>query len=530
MEPTKHSLNDMSSNKPLDEERGRHDTNVQDGEAVQPSPKFSIFTTREKKFLVIMASLAALLSPISASIYYPALGVLASDLDVTNAQINLTVTAFLIFQGLAPTFIGNLSDERGRRPSYLICFVLFIAANIGLALQNNYAALFVLRCLQSSGSSGTVALASAVVADVVTSAERGTYMGYAIMGALVGPAFGPVIGGLLCQYLSWRSVFWFLAILAGVIFSIYLLLMPETCRKVVGNGSIPPQRWNISLLAYIKLRAQRKAGGIDTEGQTLSHNGRPNLFKSIKILFDKESGLVLLYSGLLFTGFYMIVTSLPSLLEQNYGYNTLQTGLCFLPTGFGAMSAVVVMGRSLDWNFRRLAKKHGLEIDKQKQQDTTNFPIEHARLQVVLPTVALASISVIAYGWVIESRTSIAGPIVLLFLASFFICGAFHALNTLLVDLNRTSPGGATATMNLARCWMGAGGVAAVIPLQERIGVGWTGVLVAGIWALISPFIFLVIKSGPEWRERKRLKQEERKREEANPNTAGSENMLTQKD
>ena len=75
----------------------------------------------------------------------------------------------------------------------MFCFVTYIGANIGLALQNSYAALMVLRCLQSTGSSGTVALANAVVSDIATSAERGTYIGYASMGALVGPAFGPVV-------------------------------------------------------------------------------------------------------------------------------------------------------------------------------------------------------------------------------------------------------------------------------------------------------------------------------------------------
>ena len=52
-----------------------------------------------------------------------------------------------------------------------------LGANIGLALQNNYAALIVLRCLQSTGSSGTVALGNGVVADIASSGERGKFMG-----------------------------------------------------------------------------------------------------------------------------------------------------------------------------------------------------------------------------------------------------------------------------------------------------------------------------------------------------------------
>jgi MFS family permease len=51
-------------------------------------------------------------------------------------------------QGLAPAFIGRLSDDAGRRPAYFLCFVIYIAANIGLALQNSYPALMVLRCVQ----------------------------------------------------------------------------------------------------------------------------------------------------------------------------------------------------------------------------------------------------------------------------------------------------------------------------------------------------------------------------------------------
>ena len=82
--------------------------------------------------------------------------------------------------------VAGFSDSAGRRPAYIACFIIYIAANIGLALQRDYAALMVLRCLQSAGSSGTVALTYGVTADVVTSAERGMYIGYSTIPSMIG--------------------------------------------------------------------------------------------------------------------------------------------------------------------------------------------------------------------------------------------------------------------------------------------------------------------------------------------------------
>ena len=356
-----------------------------------------------------------------------------------------------------------------------------------------------------------MALASAVVADIVTSAERGTYIGYTTVGALAGPAFGPLIGGVLTQFLGWRAIFWFLVIFAGVTVIVFALFFPETCRKVVGNGSSPAQNWNISLLSYYRLRNRRKAGLEGEQVTRLSFKSRPNPLNSIYIIFDKESGIVLLYAGTLFSGFYMVLTGLPSQLADKYHFNTLQIGLCYIPTGLGSMAAALIIGKFLDWNFRRHAQKIGFEISSQRQQDLTNFPIEVARLQVVLPLVAFSGISIIGYGWVMEAKTYLAGPVIFLFFATFSISGAFQGLSTLIIDLNRARPGAATPAMNLARCWMGAGAVAAVVPLQNRVGIGWTSVVVAGCFALLSPTVLVVMKYGPRWQKEKASKEEAKK-------------------
>jgi multidrug resistance protein len=476
-------------------------------------PPYTIFTRSEKILIVGLGSMATFLSPVTANIYYPAIPILSQDLKVSNNLINLTITVYLIFQGLAPTFVGSFSDVTGRRPAYLICFVLYLAANLGLALQDSFAALMVLRCLQSSGSSGTVALGNAMVSDIATSSERGSYIGYSSMGALLGPTLGPIIGGLLNQFLGWRAIFWFLFIFSAVILLIYLILLPETCRKVVGNGSIPAQKWNISLLTYLKQREQRKKGEVPDPLPPLPKK-RPNFLGTITIIFSKEGGCVLIYTGLLFGGFYTIAASIPSDFSRVYHFNSLEVGLCYIPLGIGSLTAAVATGRTVDWNFRRHARLLNFNITKGKQANLRNFPIEKARIQVVAPLIILGSLTMIAYGWVMHSTRHLAGPLVLLYFLGASISGSFSALSTLMIDLYPESPGTATAANNLMRCWIGAAAVAGIGPLLDNIGTGWASLIVAGIWLLFSPILLLVYNRGPQWREEKRVRDEKKKAED----------------
>lgn len=92
-------------------------------------------------------------------------------------------------------FFGDLFDMAGRRPPYILTFLIYSCANLGLALQSSDAALFIVRALQSTGSSGTIALGSGVTADIVTSAERGAYLGWVQLGTQL-PALASTLGGI----------------------------------------------------------------------------------------------------------------------------------------------------------------------------------------------------------------------------------------------------------------------------------------------------------------------------------------------
>ncbi|RYP24497.1 hypothetical protein DL765_000517 [Monosporascus sp. GIB2] len=477
--------------------------------SLQPDPPFSIFSRVQKIFIVFIAALTTVIPPLTASIYYPVITELAKDLHVSVADINLTITTYLIIQGIAPSFVGNLSDEAGRRPALLIALIIYIAGCVGAAVKANYALLFVMRTLQSAGGSGTIALSLATVSDIVTSAERGRYTSYVQMGWMLGPSLAPVLGGILSQYLGWRSIFWFLAIYASVVWVTSFAFLPETSRDIVGNGSIPPQRWNMTPLAYLRRPTKREDAAVPSKSEAKASSTRVSInpLNSLKLFGDKETCVLLLYSGLIYASSYMVLSTLSDQLEEIYGLETIPVSLCYLASGFGAVTSVLLTGRILDWNFRRHARLVGMEISKQKQQDLSRFPIEVARLQISIPALMLAGVSLIAYGWTMQSRTYLAAPLIFLFLQSFGSSSSFSGFNNLIMDLNRKKPGTASAAMNLARCWMGAGGTAFATPLVKNGGIGWLGVTIAGIWFVFSPLVFLVIKSGARWREEKRLRE-----------------------
>lgn len=115
---------------------------------------YSLFTAAQKRIIVLMIALAGLFSPFSAFVYFPAIEYLSSDLHASIQLINITVTMYLIVQGIVPSFFGDLADQIGRRPVYLVVLSVYLAACIGLAVQRSYVALLLLRMLQSVGSSG----------------------------------------------------------------------------------------------------------------------------------------------------------------------------------------------------------------------------------------------------------------------------------------------------------------------------------------------------------------------------------------
>lgn len=487
---------------------------------------YSVFSGFQKKGIIIMASIAAFLSPLSSQIYLPATQQIALEYGVSSTKVNLTMTVFIIMQGIVPSFVAAFADNFGRRPVYLVCFPIYMAANVGLALQQQYGALLALRSLQSIGSGAMATLSSAIVADMITSAERGTYMGFTQIGSILGPAIGPVLGGVISQYTDWRYIFWLLAGLACVIFVPLLILLPETCRRMVGDGSRLAPVSNQSILQLFRGRQERREAAeaeqaSDEESQKEAmapgslekercQRRSVNPLASLTIMFDIETALLLLCNSFAFACFIAVTTSIPSQFHRLYQVNEMQTSLIYIPLSLGTLVSAVSTGQLVNWNFKRHASKHGYPLACNRQLDLDKFPIENARLEITWPLTLIAAASLIMYGWIMHLHTNMAAPAVILFLFGYTNVAAYKTTSILLVDIHPGKAATASAASNLIKSAFGAAASAAVVALIQTIGTGWTFTMLASIWVALSPCFLVLMRCGPRWR-RERAEREARR-------------------
>jgi len=162
----------------------------------------------------------------------------------------------------------------------------------------------------------------------------------------------------------------------------------------------------------------------------------------------------------------------------------------------------------IDWNYRRHAKKLNFPTQKNRETDLSDFPIEKARLQITLPLMFGAAVATIGYGWLINQKVSLAGPILMLFVLGYTFIAASQCLTTLLIDIYPGKPATATAANNVCRCCLGAAATAAIGPMSDALGNGWAYTILALLFVVSSIGTLFVMKHGIKWRKAKKVREE----------------------
>jgi MFS family permease len=374
-------------------------------------PPYSVFTRYQTVAIVSIAGLTGLLSPLSSTLYLPAIPTIALELGISVREVNFTITSYLIFQGIAPTIWGSISDSLGRRQLYIATLSVYIGACIGLSISNSYPAILVLRALQASGSASTTALGAGLIGDLIHVSKRGGYMGnYSALGGF-GTAIGPVLGGLFAQYAGWHGIFFFLLGLSAFMLLVVVLLVPETLRSIVGNGSILSPRHLRAPLPG--LRPPR----VPEERSTLAAKRKVDVLAPMYLLAEPDVICSLAFTGICFMVWQMGMVAAATLYDTEYHLSQFAIGLTYISNGIGSLCGSILTGRILNHDYKKQLRKEAGGADPAPCAEVVE--IERARILGLRIPTALYIISVVGFGWAVQTRVHVSVPIIL----GFFMGG-----------------------------------------------------------------------------------------------------------
>ncbi len=215
----------------------------------------------------------------------------------------------------------------------------------------------------------------------------------------MAPSCGPLLGGVLAYGAGWRWIFWLLIVMSATVLVLIVFTLPETARSVVGNGSnaSPKRPWSRPLMPNV-MRPWRHES---PEPSTVIYRkkGIPNPLKALLVLSRLDTAVIITAGGIIYMIFCASVASLSTTLIVMYHLNELEAGLIYLPYGASCLVSTFLSGRLIDRDYRIVAKKHSLPIDKVGGDDLSKFPIEEARMRSIFAPTFLAMFAMVGYGW-----------------------------------------------------------------------------------------------------------------------------------
>jgi MFS family permease len=189
--------------------------------------------TLQQKNQGIATILAFALLPLSGfatDIYIPSLPTMAADMHVSDMQVQLTLSLFLISYGISQLFIGSVVDSFGRYRLSLISLIIFAVSCIIIATCHNIYIIYLMRIIHGF-TVGTIIVAKrAYFVDVFSGKKLKHYLSLFSIIWSTGPIVAPFLGGYLQTLFGWESNFYLLGGLALVMAVLELIYSGETLQ------------------------------------------------------------------------------------------------------------------------------------------------------------------------------------------------------------------------------------------------------------------------------------------------------------
>jgi EmrB/QacA subfamily drug resistance transporter len=270
--------------------------------------------------------------------------------------------AYLLASAVVVPVYGRLGDARGRRNVLLAALALFAAGSLACGFAQSLPQLVAARVAQGLGGGGLMMLSQALIAELVSPRERIRFQGYFAMVFTSASVGGPVLGGIVVSWFSWRWLFF--ANLPLAAFAAWRLcrlprgekhpersgIQDTTGIGLFFAGMLSALFWLTSVGHHFPWRSAESGALLAIAATTLALLARHQLrhpapFLPVELLRQRPIAFSVLTTALFASCMFAMVFFLPIYLQLAHHFSPTASGLLLLPLTAGMVTGSVATGR-----------------------------------------------------------------------------------------------------------------------------------------------------------------------------------------
>ena len=318
----------------------------------------------DKGVLVVagVVVLGAIMSILDITVVSVALETFQNEFSATSAQVAWTMTGYTLALASVIPLTGWAADRFGTKRLYLLAIILFTAGSVLCSLASSLEQLVAFRVLQGLGGGMLMPLGMTILTRAAGPDRVGRVMAVLGIPMLLGPIFGPIVGGWLIDAASWHWIF-LINLPIGVIALVYativlpkdtvepsetfdwvgmLLLSPGLAAFLYGVSTIPEAGtvWDAEVLVPAVIGLLLITAFVPWALN--SRNIHPLV--ELRLFVNRNMSVAVIAMSLFAIAFFGASLLFPLYFQQVRGESALDAGLLLAPQGIGAMITMPIAG------------------------------------------------------------------------------------------------------------------------------------------------------------------------------------------
>ncbi|EOD52681.1 MFS multidrug transporter [Neofusicoccum parvum] len=412
----------------------------------------------------------------------PALSHISRHLHITPEDTQIALSIFILAFAFGPLILSPCTEVFGRKPVWIASSTCYVIWNVICGFSTKRGTLIASRFFSGFGASAQFAISFPVLSDCWKPEQRGKSFALATFIPLLGPAIGPIVGGVITENIGWRWIFWVLAV-----FDAFLILLTFVFfRETHGQTILKKKAKKLRQQTGRNYRAEFEA-----TSPSLAHRLKVGLTRPYRLLISQP--ILQLLSLLLAYNFgilYIVLSTFATMWINRYNQSTATSGLNYLALVIGYTIAAQIGGPATDRIWAHMKQKHHGHTSPEY------------RVPLMVPGVLLIPAGLVWYGWSVQYRLHWAMPDVGI---GLFGCGnilATQAMQAYVMDAFADHTASASAASQFLRNLFAFAFPIFAPRMYDSLQFGWGNSLLAFMFlAMGVPGPFVLWKWGAKLRE-----------------------------